>query len=66
MRARETSNEANSSPTRSEKDDSDSGGDDKIGAILMAREAHGRICRNFDRRVVARVGSDDDYFGGVV
>ena len=48
MRARETSNEANSSPTRSEKDDSDSGGDDKIGAILMAREAHGRICRNFD------------------
>ena len=26
---------------RSEKDDSDRGGDDRIRAILMAREAHG-------------------------
>ena len=51
---------------RSEKDDSDNGSGDRIEAILMVHEAHGRICRNFNRRMAARVGSDDDYSNGVV
>ena len=38
---------------RSEKDNSDGVDGNKIGATLVAREAHGIICRNFDRCVVA-------------
>ena len=38
---------------RSKKDDSNSSGGDKIGATLMACEAHGRICRNFDQHKMA-------------
>ena len=36
---------------RSEKDDSNGISGNKIGATLVAREAHGIICRNFDRGV---------------
>nr|POE82969.1 hypothetical protein CFP56_14246 [Quercus suber] len=43
---------------RSEKDDSDRGSDDRIGAILVACEAYGRFSQIFDRHVAARGGSD--------
>ena len=36
---------------RSEKDDSDDVSGNKIGATLVACEARGIICQNFDRRV---------------
>ena len=39
---------------RSEKEDSDGVGGNKIGATLVAREARGIICQNFDRRMAAR------------
>ena len=39
---------------RSEKDDFDGVSDNKIEATLVAREARGIICRNFDWRVAAR------------
>ena len=51
---------------RSQKDNFDGGGGNKIGATLVVREAHGRFCRNFDRRMVVRGWSDEDVSGNVV
>ena len=39
---------------RSEKDDSDGVSVNKIGATLVAHEARGIICQNFDWHVAAR------------
>ena len=43
---------------RQEKDDSDSGGGNKIRATLVACEAHGRFCQNIDRSMAALEQSD--------
>ena len=51
---------------RSEKDDSDGANSNKIEATLVAREARGIICRNFNQRVMARGWSDDDDSDGFV
>ena len=51
---------------RSEKDDSDGASSHKIGATLVAREAHGIICRNFDRCVAVHEWSNVDVSGGYV
>ena len=51
---------------RSKKDDFDGLGSNKIGATLVACEARGIICRNFDRRVAARGWSNVDVSGDYV
>ena len=51
---------------RSEKEDSDGVGGNKIGATLMAREARGIICQNFDLRMAARGWSNVDVSGDYV
>ena len=49
---------------RLEKDDSDSGNNDRIEEIV--HEARGRFCCKFDRRVVACGWSDEKVSGDVV
>ena len=51
---------------RSDKDNSYGVGGNKIGDALVAREARGILCRNFDRHVMARGWSDVDVSGGYV
>ena len=51
---------------RSEKDESDGGGRNKVGATLVEREAHGKFGRNFVRHVAARGWSDEDFSDNVV
>ena len=51
---------------RSEKEDSDGVGGNKIGATLMAREVRGIICRNFDLCMAARGWSNVDVSGDYV
>ena len=51
---------------RLEKDEYDGGGGNKIGAALVAREAHGKFGRNFDWRVAVCGWSDEDVPSGVV
>ena len=51
---------------RSKKLDSNGVGGNKIGATLVAHEASGRFCQNFDWSVVARGYSNEDVFGGFV
>ena len=51
---------------RSEKDDFDSGSDDKIRVILMVHEAHGRFCRNFDQHLEVRGWSNEEVSDGIV
>ena len=51
---------------RSEKEYSDDGGGEMIGAILKAREARVANYRIFDRRVAAHGRSDDDDSDDVV
>ena len=51
---------------RSEKDDFEGVGGNKIGATLVAREVRGIICRNFDRRVAAHRWSNVDVSGDYV
>ena len=51
---------------RLEKDDCDDVGGNKIGAMPVACEACGVICRNFDWRIAVRRWSNVDVFGGPV
>ena len=63
---RGSSDEANSFPScRLEKDDSNGGSSNKIEGTLVAHEARGRFCRNFDWSVVAHEWSDVLDSGGV-
>ena len=51
---------------RSEKDESDGGGRNKVGATLVEREVRGKFGRNFVGHVAARGWSDEDFSDSVV
>ena len=51
---------------RSEKDESNGGGRNKVGATLVERETRGKFGRNFVWHVAVRGWSDEDFSDSIV